>query len=366
RSDGVTVYASTQGPNTTRDFVAQALGRSAADVNVFPTYLGGGFGRKTGIRASVEAAILSQACGCPVHVGWNRTEEMQHGYHRPPARNRVSALLDDTGTIIAMEHDIASGDIMYGSGTVPAVEFVSAVLGADPLALSQLTYAIPNRRVRYHRKSLPIPTGPWRGLGTFPNTFAVESFMDELADAAGIDPLTMRLKHLPDDEFGERMRRVLETVTDAAGWTEAPTTGAHYGLACGELGGTLVAMIVAVSVEGSRYRVEHVWCAIDPGLVVNPDGARAQAEGTIVMALGSVMHERLTVENGIVNATNFGNYPLTTIRDVPDIEVMFVESNDHPVGGLGEPVIGVVPAAVANALYVATGQRLRDVPFRLT
>lgn len=364
QADSAIIHASTQAPGNTRDFVAQALGLDATQVNVFPLYIGGGFGRKTGIYASVEAAILAQECSCPVHVGWNRTEEMRYGYHRPPTRHRLRALLDEQGTLVAMQHHLASGDIAYGIGTIPAEPLVSALLGADPLAIGTLDYAIPHREVLYHRKDLPIPTGSWRGLGTFPNTFAVESFIDELAHAVSIDPLQMRLNHLPADPFGARTRAVLQAVAEAAGWERRAEIGRAYGIAAGSYGETVVAMVADVTIREERLVVPRVWCAVDPGLVVNPDGARAQVEGTIVMALSSVLRERLTIADGLITATNLDQYPLLTIREVPDIAVQFIESSDTPVGGMGEVVIGIVPAAVGNALFALTGQRQRVVPFQ--
>jgi isoquinoline 1-oxidoreductase beta subunit len=361
--DTVIVYAATQGPTYTRDAVAEAIGVDASKINVIPTYLGGGFGRKLGTNASSEAAILSQASGVPVHVGWSRNEEMRYGYHRPPARNQLRGILNDAGQIVALQHQIASGDIFFGTGTIPA--FVGDILGADPLALSNLMYDIPHRQVLFHRKKLQIPTGSWRGLGTMPNTFAVESFIDELAHQAGVNPLQMRLNHLPDSDYGRRMRAILEAVTQAANWDAAPPANHAYGLAAGQLGATVIAIVAEVSAQNGTFRVHRVWCAADPGLVVNPDGARSQIEGTIIMALSSVLHEKITIEDGMISATNFGQYPLITMGDVPEINVLFVESSDAPIGGLGEAVIGIVPAAIGNALFTLTGQRLRDLPFQL-
>ncbi len=363
KADSAIIYAATQGPTYTRDAVADATGLEASKINVVATYLGGGFGRKLGMNAAAEAARLSKASGFPVHVGWNRTEEMRYGYHRPPAKNRLRAVMTAEGEITALQHQIASGDIFFGTGTLP--EFVGEILGADPLAISNLRYDVPHRQVIYHRKKLQVPTGSWRGLGTMPNTFAVESFIDELAHQAGLDPLQMRLKHLPDDAFGQRMQAVLMAATDAAGWQAGASDGRAYGLAAGTLGETVVAIVVEVSAADGKFRVHRAWCAADPGLVVNPDGARAQIEGTIVMAMSSVLYEKITLKDGLISADNFGQYPLITIRDVPEINVIFVESSDAPVGGLGEAIIGIVPAAIANGLFTLTGQRLRDLPLKL-
>ncbi|MEL6308601.1 MAG: molybdopterin cofactor-binding domain-containing protein, partial [Chloroflexota bacterium] len=364
REDSAIVYCSTQAPNDTRAFVARALGLNNDAVNVRRTYIGGGFGRKLGIPVAVEAARLSQASGFPVHVGWTREEEMRYGFHRPPSRQRLQAILSDNRQLQGLHHQIASGDIMFGSPNVPAPDVLAALLGADPLALTRIEYGIPNILVRYYRKDLPIPTGSWRGLGTLPNTFSVESFIDELAHRTDIDPLEMRLNHLSDNEFGQRQRAVLEAVADVANWGNPPQ-GHAYGLALGHLGTTVVALIADVSTQDTRFTVHRIWCAVDAGLVVNPDGARAQVEGTIVMALGSCLREELTIQDGMMVASNFGQYPLPTIRDTPEIEVIFVESSDEPIGGLGEAVIGVVAPAIGNAIFVTSGQRLRRLPFQL-
>ncbi|NOK63440.1 MAG: CO or xanthine dehydrogenase, Mo-binding subunit [Chloroflexi bacterium AL-W] len=365
RDDRATVYASTQNPGNTRGFVARAIDFDEANVNVTATYLGGGFGRKVGIDASVEAAILSKACGQPIHVGWNRREEMRYGIHRPPARNRLRAVVDDQGKILAMQHRIASGDILYGLGVLPAQPVISGIVGADPFATSSLMYDIPHRQVLYHRKRLPVPTGSWRGLGTFPNTFASESFMDEIAHQVNIDPLQLRLNHIPDDTFGQRLRSVIEAVADASRWSNGAPEGHGYGIAAGKLGQTIVALVMDVSVNDSRVVAHRAWCAADPGFVVNPDGAKAQVEGTIIMALSSVLHEKLTIADGMIAASNFDSYALSTMGDIPEIEVILINSGDTPIGGFGEPVIGVVPAAMANAVFAATGQRVRNVPFQL-
>jgi isoquinoline 1-oxidoreductase beta subunit len=366
-ADKVIVYASTQSPLATREAIAAATGLEAAIIAVYPTYLGGSFGRKTGEDVAVEAALLSKASGKPVHVGWNRTEEMRYGYRRPPAHNVLRASVDESGQITAIEHQVASADVLFYKPDGSGGGFLERLLGADPLAAygALIHYTVPNIQVIYHHRRIPVPTAFWRGLGSFPNTFAVETFIDEIAEASGQDPLTMRLNHLPNDALGERMRNSLNTVAEAANWSSPSAEGRAKGLAMCYDRKSVVALIVEVSVENNKIRVHEAWCAVDPGLVVNPNGAAAQVEGSIVMALSSTLFEKITVENGMVLADNFQSYPLITMRDTPNIHVFPLSSSDTPLGGLGEPVVGAVPAAVSNAIFALTGQRLRELPLTL-
>jgi isoquinoline 1-oxidoreductase beta subunit len=296
-----------------------------------------------------------------VHVGWTRVEDMRYGYFRPPTHHALRATLA-AGRIQAIEHQQASGEVAFGF--LP--RFLSRLMGADFGAWrgAMIAYAAPHVRTVAWRNQLPMPTGWWRGLGLLANTFAVESFIDELAHAAGADPLQFRLDHLPGDEHGQRLRRVLTTAAERAGWgTQAPT-GRARGLACCIDVKTAVAQIAEVSVEDDKIRVHHVTAVVDPGLLVNPDGATAQTQGAIIMGLGSTLIEEITVKDGAITAGNFDAYPLLTLKDAPEIEVALIESGDQPYG-MGEPPIGPIAAAVANAVFVLTGQRLRQLPLKL-
>lgn len=357
----VRVWASTQFPDMVRKEVARVTGRPVEQVEVTPTYLGGGFGRKSGLEPAAEAARLSRAAGRPVHVGWTRTEDMRNGYVRPPTHHVLRARLED-GRIQAIEHAQASGEVAFGF--LPG--FVEAVMGADFGAWrgAMLPYAAPHVHTVAWRNDLPLRTGWWRGLGLLANTFAVESFIDELAHAAGADPLQFRLNHLPDDQRGQRLRAVLVKAAEQAGWGTPAPAGRARGVACCADAGTVVAQVAEVSVEGGRIRVHRVTAAVDPGLVINPDGASAQTQGAIMMGLSSTLLEELTVRDGAIEAANFDRYPLLTMSEAPEIEVALLESGETP-HGMGEPPIGPVAAAVANAVFALTGQRLRRLPLRL-
>ncbi len=362
-ADRAVIWASTQSPFVVRRFVAQAIGLKEAQVEVRATYLGGGFGRKAGWEVAVEAARLSKAAGAPVHVGWTRQEELQNGYVRPPTHHRLSASVRD-GRIVALEHQQASGDVLFTFFPKVAADLVGADFGAYRGAL--LLYDIPNRHTIVWRRALPIKTGPWRGLGLLANTFAVESFMDELAHAAGVDPLEWRLRHLPDTLWGRRMRAVLEAAAELGRWGKPLPEGRARGIACSTDTDTVVAQVAEVSLEreAGRIRVHNVALAMDCGLVINPDGVRAQAEGGVMWGVGSALVEEMRIENGRVAARNFDAYPLLTIAEAPHVEVALLDTaRDGKPRGVGEPPMGPTAAAIGNAFFALTGKRLRQIPF---
>ena len=362
--DKVTALVSTQSPQLVQGELAELLGYSEEEVEVTPAYLGGGFGRKLNVAVALEAARLSRAVGKPVHVGWNRSEEFRSGYLRPPTHSVLRASLDSDGTITAIEHEQASGDVAF-----PFFPRLAApILGADFGAWRGATLhygGIEHRRAVSYRTPLPLRTGWWRGLGLLANTFAVESFMDELARHAGADPLAFRLRHLDNSEEGQRFKKVLQAAADAAGWDTPAPEGRARGIACSTDVGTVVAQVAEVSVEDTQVRVHRVTCAVDPGFIVNPDGVKAQTQGAIVMGLSSTLKEAINVEDGTVAASNFDRYPLLTMAETPELEVVLLESSDTPTG-MGEPPIGPVAAATANAVAALTGQRLRTLPLKLS
>lgn len=362
-TDGkIEIWTATQYPQKVMDDIRAALGKDR-EILLHPTQLGGGFGRKAGQTAAVEAARLSAATGKPVHVGWTREEDLQQAFFRPPSHHILRGSVSSEGRILGVEQFTASGDIIWPA-SMP--EFVKDTIGFDPGGILGLfmPYDIPAYHVTNRREALPVPTGFWRGLGVFPNTFAVESFADELAHVAKMDPLEFRLNNLPDTEDGQRLRAVLEQAAKRAGWGTPPPAGRARGIACGLDVNTASAQVAEVSVENGQIRVHRMSVAVDPGLVINPQGAKMQAEGSVVMGLSSTLHEVLTVKDGMIEAANFDTYPLLTLRETPQIDVDLLESGDTPYG-MGEPIIGPVGAAVANAVFALTGKRLRDLPMRL-
>lgn len=356
------VYTSTQAAVAVRGDVAEALGLDAEAVVVEQAYLGAGLGHKVETKAAVEAARLSQAVGRPVHIVWSRPEDFQNSFVRPPTHHILRASLTADGRIEALVHEQASGKVALPF--LPAI--AGAILGHDFGAWrgGRIVYSIPNRETIAWVAELPFLTGWWRGLGLLPNTFAVECFMDEAAVAAGVDPIELRLRHLPDGLNGERLRTALLTAADRAGWnTPAPANRAR-GVACCVDYGTVVANVAEVSTDGGQIRVHKVTAAVDPGVVVNPDGVRAQVEGNVIMGLSSALLEEVTVVDGVLTPANFGAYRILPLSAAPEIEVVLLQGDDQP-HGIGEPPIGPVAPAVANAVYALTGQRLRRLPLRL-
>ena len=355
----VTALVSTQSPDLVRDELARLLGRKPETVEVTATYLGGGFGRRLNVEVAGEAARLARGSGMPVHVGWSRTDEFRHGYHRPPTHHALRAALAADGTIAAIEHQQASGEVAFPFLPAAALPFIGADFGAWRGA--RIVYESPNRRTVAWLNKLPVRTGWWRGLGLLANTFAIESFVDELAHAAGADPLAFRLAHLGDDPIGRRLAQVLQVAADRAGWHTPFAAGRGRGIACSFDAGTAVAHVAEVSLGERGIRVHRVTCAVDPGLVINPDGVVAQCEGAIMMGVSSTLFERLTVADGQFAPSNFDGYPLLRIGDAPAIDVAIVGGGDTPYG-MGEPPLGPTAAAIANAVFALSGQRLRELP----
>jgi isoquinoline 1-oxidoreductase beta subunit len=363
RSDSVAVWASTQSSMSLQSAIAEALGRDEEEVFVTPAYLGGGFGRKIEKRAAVEAARLSAAVGQPVHIGWSRQEDFRHGFVRPPTHSILNAITDEEGYITAIEHLQASGDVAFPF--LPQV--AGKVLGADFGAWRGATipYRIPNIRTVAFRIQLPVPTGWWRGLGLFANVFSSESFMDELADAHSADPVDYRLRQLRDDEIGIRMKSVLADVADQSGWYQQRESDVGYGLAMSIDVNTVVALIAKVAVDDAKIIVRQIFASVDPGLIINPEGARNQILGAITMGVSAALKEEVIIEDGVFVKDNFSRYPLLTMEESPKISINLLSGANQPFG-LGEPPIGPVAAAIANAVYNLTGERIRNLPLRFT
>lgn len=359
RPDLVEVRVSTQAPVRIQEQVAEAIGRDPAEVRVMPSYLGGGFGRKVEEKVAVEAARLSASAGKPVHVGWTREEDFLYGYLRPPTHHVLRGVVDSQGKITAMEHKQASGQVSFAF--MPSI--VKSILGADfgSWRGAMIQYAVPDKQTVTYLADLPVPTGWWRGLGILPNIFALESFIDELAFSIGMDPLEFRLVNLPDTQIGERFRNALLKARDISGWASPKPEGVGRGVAMSVDVGTIVVETVELRIDNNKPQLEKVFAVVDPGLVISPDGAKAQIEGALTMGLSSALYEDARVADGQLAASNFNGYPLLTMRDMPSIQVALIQGDDKP-HGLGEPPIGPIGAAVANAWFDLTGNRPRSLP----
>jgi isoquinoline 1-oxidoreductase len=344
--DGARLWASTQAPFMVRDSIAKLLELPSEKVRVFPVFVGGGFGGKSRSQQATEAARLSQLTSKPVQVAWTRKEEFFYDTFRPAAIIKAKSGLDDSGLINYWDFEI----IFAGSRS------------SEPI------YDIPHYRVSERggwmgRGETPHPfnTGPWRGPGSNTNVFAMESQIDIMAQAAGIDPLSFRLNNLTD----KRMEKVLNAAADKFGrsFKEGPS-GDGVGIACTDYLGTYVATIAMVKVdkEKGNVRVERIVCAQDMGEIINPQGARIQIEGGIIMALSASLSEKVRFNGGTVLTENFNTYDITPFSWIPQIDVVLVDNPEMAPQGCGEPATTSVGAVIANAVYDATGCRLYELP----
>ena len=368
QGDTAFIITGTQGSRGTQSSVATALGIAAENVEVQNSYLGGGFGRRFWIEPAVDAARLSRIMGRPVKVVWDRETEFLCGFVRPSTHHTCRVRLDNAGKMIAMEYNIASGNQFFGilSENVPAYIPFRAILGADLNSVAHgatSNYEIENRDANIWDVEVPYNGGIWRAVGMYPNGFAIESFMNEVAHASGQDPFDFRLAHLQGDEENvRRMREVLLRLREESDWDTDKADGIGRGLAIIEDRRTIAATVIEVKVENGALRVPKVTAAIDPGVVVNPDGVRQQVEGCIMMGIGAALYEETTVKDGQFTATNYHQYPMATLSDTPpEITVIMLEGSEIP-SGVGEPPVATIAPAIASAIFDLTGQRLREIP----
>ncbi|MEM9001681.1 MAG: molybdopterin cofactor-binding domain-containing protein [Bacteroidota bacterium] len=365
--DKAIIKISTQVVGITRKEVADRLDLDVENVNVIPTYLGGGFGRRLHTPHAVQAAVMSKAVGRPVKYFFTRKEEFQHDMFRPPTHHMLKGKLTQEGTIDTIQHDFSSGGVAIGSVLLPSA--AHAILGADIGAIRGgfCQYgAIPNIRTVTWHVDLPFATSWWRSLGLLANTFAWESFMDELAMKAGRNPVEFRLAHIQDDQAGARLKSVIKAAAERSGYHDTPQNGRAMGFAASTDAGTPCAQVVEVSIEGDEIKVHKVTCAMDPGIAVNPDQVRAQCEGAIIMGMSASLFEKMEVVDGSLTPTIYGPYEMALMRHAPkEIDVVLLQGIDKP-GPVGEPPLGPIGAAIANAVFRLTGKRLTAMPLKLS
>jgi isoquinoline 1-oxidoreductase subunit beta len=358
--DKAVIYSSFQMPTNMQGDVAKAMGLKSKNVDIKPTFLGGGFGGRAQKHNAVEAAKLSEAVGKPVHLLQTREQEFQNGYMRPNTHHILKGAKNG-GKIDAITHDLATADMVLWSLSPLA----TAALGADFISAghgARIPYAVPNHQTTMWQSLLPIKTGIWRSVGMFANTFAVESFMDELA--GGTDPLQFRLDHCDESDLLKRRKTVLTQLAEKAGWHSPKTAGIGRGIAVGEDRKSISAAVVEVKIEGGFIRVVKVTQIIDAGKIVNPDGVRQQVEGATMMALSAALYEDVHIEDSQIVETNFHNYRVARLSDAPQIEVILHEGNTKPFG-VGEAPMSPIAPAIANAVFNLTGKRLRSLPLQL-
>jgi len=349
------IWAPTQSLTAPRDAAARITGLPPERVSVQPTFLGGGFGRRSATDFVEDAVQLSMATGTPVKVMYSREDDMRAGLYRPTGLSELAGAVDAEGWPVAWRHRMASPSILRDKNWPMrgGIDF-AAVEGAR-----NLPYAIPNLFVSWADVKLPVTTHWWRSVGSSHNAWVTECFFDELCRLGGVDPLEARLKLLGDHD---RHRRVLEVAAEAAGYGTPLPAGRARGIAVHESFGSFVAQVAEVSLaSGGRPRVHRVVCAIDCGEVVNPDTVEAQMEGGIAFGLSAALHGAIHFQAGRVVPGNFDSYPLLRMREMPRVETHIVAKGD-PMGGVGEPGTPPVAPAVCNALLALGGEPVRQLP----
>jgi isoquinoline 1-oxidoreductase beta subunit len=356
RPDGVDIWAPTQFQTGAQGLGAQIGGVPPEQVQVHTTYLGGGFGRRFELDFIQEALEASKAVGAPVKVIWSREDDIQHAQYRPANYHRMAAGLDASGRPVAWTHRIVAPSIM-------ARVFPNMVQnGLDGEAVEggkEMAYAVPNVHIDYQLTDAGIPVGFWRSVNNSYNAFAVETFIDELAAAAKADPFEYRRGLLAN---APRHRGALELAATKAGWGTPLPAGRARGIAVHKSFESFVAEVAEVSVSSAgEVRVHRVVCAVDCGMFVNPDTIEAQMQGGIVYGLTAALKGAITIEGGRVQQSNFHDYEMLRLADMPLVEVHIVPSSEAP-GGVGEPGTPPIAPAVCNAIFAATGKRIRTLP----
>jgi len=326
------------------------------------TFLGGGFGRRAvpDCHMVQEAAQISKAARVPVKVIWTREDDMRGGYYRPSWFHRLAGAVDAAGNISAWKQTIVGQSFIAGT-PFESVMIKDGVDGTSVEGAADMPYAIPNIYVDLHSPKLPVPTLWWRSVGHSHTAFVVESFLDELAHAAGKDPYELRRALLAKSP---RHLRVLNLVAEKAKWGSPLAAGHARGIAVHDSFGSFTAYVAEVSVSSQgELTVHRMTCAVDCGPIVNPDTIKAQIEGAVIFGLTAALRGEITLANGRVQQSNFHDYPMLRIHEVPEVEVHIVPSTDKQ-GGIGEPGVPCVAPAVGNAIFAATGKRIRRLPIR--
>lgn len=360
RDGKVTLWASTQVPSMAVGVAAHVAGVSKSNVSLHLTYLGGGFGRRLEVDMISQAvAIAMSANGAPVQVIWTREEDMSHDVYRPAALARFTGSLDGAGNVIGYVNKSASGSI-----TAQVMQRSFGIPGGGPDKTTaegeyDMAYEFPNQHISHVIASTPVPLGYWRSVGHSHNAFFKESFIEELALAAGKDPVAFRrglLRRHP------RHLAVLDAALTAAG---TPPAGHAHGVALHQSFGTIVAEIAEVSIDGTEIRVHKVFCAVDCGIAVNPNIIAQQIESGVIFGLSAALFGEITLKNGQVEQHNYNDYPVVRMAQAPRVEVVIIKSAEPPEG-IGEPGVPPIAPAVANAVFKLTGKRLRSLPLRLS
>ena len=381
---GCEAWVPSQGPDMVRQVICDMSGLAREQVRVHTTYAGGGFGRRATMEYVVEAVEIARHTTRPLKLMWTREDDMRHGLYREATLHRLRAALNANGEPLAWQHrlvatnlnrlvipvalDVLAPEWMPQSATSGFSDGVISLLnrfrGSESARAGarSMPYAISNVQIDLADWNPGVPVTLWRSVGHSYTAFVIESFIDELAAAARQDPAAFRRRYLVSQP---RHLAVLDLVLEKSGWA-SPVPGRHRGLAIQEAFGTIVAQVAEISIEsGNTIRVHRVSCAVDCGLAINPDIVRQQMEGGILFGLSAALYGEISIEDGVVQQSNFHDYRVLRMADSPTIDVHIVPGGTEP-GGAGEPGVPPIAPAVANAVYAATGQRLRTLPLRLS
>jgi isoquinoline 1-oxidoreductase beta subunit len=373
RPDGAEAWVPTQAPQWAQAVIAEVAKLPPEKVIVHTTLMGGGFGRRYQADFVMEAAQVAKATGKPVMVLWTREDDMQHGFYRPSSYHKLQAALDANGNLAAWKH--------FQTSTSIAAKWSQK--GADDPGLGEfgtgatLPYTTQNIRLEYALAESSVPRAWWRSVEHSSSGFVVESFIDELAASAGQDPLAFRLKLIGTDRkiprFGEesdshpldtaRLKGVLRLAGEKAGWGSPLPNGQARGIAAFYSFNSYTACVAEASVEKGAIKVHRLVYAVDCGRPINPEGVRAQVESAAIYGLSAALHDAITISGGRVEQSNFNDYQMPRINETPKTEVHVIMSKEEPTG-IGEPGLPVVTPAVCNAIFAATGKRLRRLPIR--
>ena len=381
--DGICeIWACAQTPQSTQRSVAEALGLEPEQVKVHVTLLGGGFGRKSKPDYSVEAALLARASGKPVQVTWTREDDIRHDYYHSCSAQYFRGALDERGQLSAWLAREATPTI---SSTFDATANIQSQ-GSLNQTFGSIPFAVPNLRIESHRADAHVRIGWLRSVYNIPYAFGVGSFMDELAHAAGVDPAQFWLDSIGEDrdlDFADegfkfnnygrsleeypyqtgRLKRVIRTLTETVEWDAPLPEGEAWGISAARSFLSYVAVASKVRVTEGRLQVLEMHCAMDAGTVVNPDRVRAQMEGAMVFGLSLALMGEINFEDGVPRQSNFHDYPVARINQVPSVMRTHIIESDAPPAGVGEPGVPPVAPSIGNAIFAATGERLREFPF---
>ena len=362
--DRCDIWAPTQGQEPTQKTGVKITGLPKEKVFVHTTFLGGGFGRRAEQDFVKDAVLISNRLKKPVKVIWSREDDIQHDFYRPATYNRLTASIDKNGNPVAWDHAIAGSSILHR-----IVPFAGIILrGKDDTSTEgavNLPYDIPNLKVSYAMVNPGVPVGFWRSVGNSQNSFVTECFFDEVAALGNQNPFKLRQKLLSKKP---RHKKVLDIAAELAGWGKSLPEDHYHGIAVAESFGSFVAYVAEVSIEGASkheyIKVHRVTAAVDCGIIINPDTVTAQIQSGIVFGLTATLHGEITIKKGRVEQSNFHDYPSLRMHEMPFINVYLVK-NSEPPGGVGEIGVPPIAPAVANAVFAATGKRVRKLPIHL-